>query len=74
MKEQALLLGLTNLDYVALIGGVHSLGSLDANPTLGFVGERSATPLVLSNGYFVSLLNETCARRPLTVSSPRAYL
>ncbi len=46
------------MDYVALMG-THSLGCL--NEALGFAGCWTNSPSTLSNDYFVSLLNETCA-------------
>jgi catalase (peroxidase I) len=66
MRDVATVMGLTDREFVALVGGGHGLGRLHSSRS-GFVdGAWTSTPGQLSNNYFVSLLNLTWAQ---TISS-----
>lgn len=58
LRSAAALMGLSLREYVALVGGGHSLGSKHVHRS-GFVGAWTSAPTLLSNDYFDTLLSET---------------
>ena len=58
VAEARALLGLTAREYVALAGGVGTLGGL----CCGYAGARTSKPAVFDNEYFLNLADESWAR------------
>merc|ERR1712224_557505 len=62
LREAQSTMGLTPREFVAIMGGVHSLGDAFVGPdSSDYVGAWTLTPTEFNNEYFVNLASETWA-------------
>jgi catalase (peroxidase I) len=72
MSEAISLMGLSEREFVVLMGGGHSLGTKHESRS-GYSGAWTADPTVLSNQYFKTLLDKSWDEVTVTSSGKRQY-